>query len=158
MKKHILLAVFILLALPCAAGPYGISICSVPERARRPWPDTEAMSPSQVAVAIALYARGGAPSGMFVAAFTNARVTFCSPADRRAVLESLVVAIPSAIPARLPHLTQFLGMLGPTTAIAIVDSHIQDSSLSESSRARLSQSRAALTRWQRLRSHSKPAA
>jgi len=116
------------------------------------------MTPPQAAVAIAQYAQGGTPAGLFVAAFSNARVHFCSSTDRRTVLETLVAAIPTAVPARVPHLIQFLGMLGPTTAIAIVDARIQDPSLSEGSRARLAQTRTALKRWQRLPSHSKSAA
>jgi len=135
------------MALSAAAGDYRLVVADdrndpcVPAPAASGHPDWPVVSAREVSQDLLRHARGERPKlELFVPFFTNARITFCKPSDRRAVYEALVAALQLAELRNEWDLYDYCFMLGSPELVGMLDSAMEQkppgSALKRMSRAR----------------------
>ncbi len=133
------------------AGDYLLFIAD-DEACVRPRVASDLHSSREVVADLDRYFSGSDPRiGTFRAAFTNARVQFCSPAERAAIGQALVSWAVRGPSRHEPHLMDFIRMFGSRQVVADLDALIA-SAESSLARERLQRAREAAARGVALRS------
>lgn len=122
-------------AIPAAGGDYRLVVADdrndpcVPAPATSGHPDWPVVSAQEVSQDLLRHLRGERPRlELFVPFFTNARITFCKPSDRRKVYETLVAGLQLAELRNEWDLYDYCLMLGSPELVAMLDSVMEQKS------------------------------
>jgi hypothetical protein len=131
------------MASPVLAGDFCVVVCDRAEQGRRSCPAPTVRSSAQMRDDLRRFANGESVDWP-TAALSNGFVSFCSPAEHRAVMASVVENIAVAPVDRRRQLVDFACMVGPSRALTAVDAAMTRPGLTRTQRERLSRARVTL--------------
>ncbi|HET8772191.1 MAG TPA: hypothetical protein VFP80_00305 [Thermoanaerobaculia bacterium] len=110
---RILLTVVVLLAAwPSLAGDFCVVVCNdAAHRPERTCPSPTFRTSAEIEEDFKLIARGGAPSWPF-GALGNGMFQFCSSAERKQLIDTVLAVLPDATADRRRQLADFVCMIG----------------------------------------------